>query len=235
VAVFHHAWVATQVSGRFFWAEIPEFHIFSNEVVGASGFAMPTRVVPGTADRRNVFQPRRFGRKILEFLSIAKLMGLTGALNTEQTVFARHRGVTVFPIPVDSTDVADIGRNSGHRSDQQMIPAAATEVEGEAPFSQATKEQWRSHPHIVKDWCEFSLRDVLHKEFEQRFVGGRADRIRALDPCIGTQFDTEGGILTGQEFERRARINFQNEEVFGDGSMFEDTGGKKFFGIGDQA
>ena len=234
-AVFYHTGVAAQVRGRFFRAEIPKFNIFSDEVVGAAGFAMPARIVPRTADRRNVFQPRRFGRKHLEFLTIAKFMSLAGALDAEQAVFARHRGAPVFPIPVDSADVADIGRDSGHGSDEQVVLATAAEVESEASFGQASKEQGRSHLYIVKDWCKFSLRDVFHKKFEHRLVGGRADRIRALDPCIATQFDSEGGILTGEEVVRRAGINFQNEEVFGDGSMFEDTRGKKFVGIGDQA
>ena len=232
-AVFYHAWMAAEVSGGVRRGKIPHFNIFADEVVNAAEFAMPAGVVPGTADRGNVFQPGGFGGDFFQFIAIAKFVGVAGTLHAEKAMFAGHGCATFFPVLIQRADVTDVGSVSGDGGDEQMIFTAAAEVEGEAALGETAEEQRGVFIHFVKERRKFAFRDTLNKKFENRFVRRRGNGVGAFEAFIA-EFDTEGGVLAGKISEGRTGIDIQDEEVFGDLAPIENAGGKEFFWIGDQ-
>src|SRR5208337_2805537 len=67
------------------------------------------------------------------------------------------------------------GSDSGDGGEEQMILAAAFEVEGEASFGEAAEEELRVFFHFVEDGREFALGNALDEELEDGFIRGGAD------------------------------------------------------------
>ena len=232
-AGFDHAGVAAEVGGGVGGREIPDFDVFADEVVDATAFALPVEVVPGAADGRDVFQPGDFSRDFFEFIAITKFVNVAGALHAEEAMVAGHGCATLFPILINRADVADIGSDAGDGGEEEMVFAAAAEIEGETALGEAAEEELGAFLQIVEDGREFSFGNALEEKFEDGFIGGGVDGVGAFKrPFL--VFDAESGVLAGEIGEGGAGIDFQNEEVLGDVAAIEDAGGKKFFRIGDQ-
>ena len=232
-AVFYHPWMAAEVSGGIRRGKIPHFNIFADEVVNAAEFAAPIGVVPGTADRGNVFQPGGFGGDFFQLIAITKFVGVAGTLHAEKAMLAGHERATFFPVLIQSANVADVGSDSGDGGEEQVIFAAAAKVESEAALGETAEEQRGVFMHFVKERRKFAFRDTLNKKFENRFVRRRGNGVGAFETFVAL-FDTQGGVLAGKISKRRTGIDFQDEEVFGDLAPIENAGGKEFFWIGNQ-
>ncbi len=232
-AGFYHAWMATEIGGGVGGREIPDFNVLSDQVVDAASFALPVRVVPGTADRRDVFQPGGFGSDFFEFIAITKFVDVAGPLHTEEAMLAGHGCATFFPILIDRADVADVGSDSCDGGEEEMILAAAAEVEGEAAFGETAEEKLGVFLHFVEEWRQLALGDALDEKFEDGLVGRRGDGVGALEWPFG-HVDAECSVLTGEIRVGAARIDFQDEEVFGDFAAIENAGWKEFVWTGDQ-
>jgi hypothetical protein len=232
-AVFYHAWMTTEVSGGVSRGKIPNFNIFADKVVNAAEFAAPVGVVPGTADRGNVFQPGRFGGDFFQFIAIAKFVGVAGTLHAEEAMLAGHGCATFFPVLIQRANVADIGSNSGDGGEEQMIFSAAAEVESEAALGETAEEELGVFLHFVEDRRKFSLGNALDEKFEYGFVRRGGDRVGAFKALVAV-FDAERGVLSGEIGIGAAGIDFQDEEVFSDFAAIEDAGGKEFVWTGDQ-
>ena len=125
-SVFDHAGVATQVGGGVFGAEIPEFEVFADEVVGAAEFTMPIGIFPGAADGGDIGEPGGFGGDPFEFLAIAEFMGKAGTVNTEEAMLAGHGRAALLPVLIYSADVADVGGDAGDGAKRRRSRGAAS-------------------------------------------------------------------------------------------------------------
>src|SRR5208283_3257586 len=160
-------------------------------------------------------------------------VNVAGTLHAEEAMLAGHGCTSLFPILINRADIADVGSDSGDGGEEQMIFAAAFEVEGEASFGEAAEEELRVFFHFVEDGREFALGNALDEELEDGFIRGGADGVGALESLIAL-LDAESGVLASQVGEGAAGIDSQDEEVFGDVAAIEDARGKKFLGISDQ-
>src|SRR5580704_4500622 len=106
--------MAAQVRDRG-WPQTPQVRVLAQYVVHASGFAGPFFIFPGTADRGHVLQPRRFLGEILQLLEIAKFPRAAGSIQQKQFVLSGKPAL--FPIAIESADVADEGSHSGYGTD----------------------------------------------------------------------------------------------------------------------
>jgi hypothetical protein len=149
-------------------------------------------------------------------------------------MLAGHGCASFFPILINRADVTDIGSDSGDSCQEEMIFAAAAEVDGEAAFGETAEEERRVYFQFIEDGSEFSLGEAFDEEFEERLVGRGGNGIGALEALAVAEFDAKGGVLAGKIGEGPAGIDFEDEEVFGDVAAIEDMSGKELIRIGDQ-
>ncbi len=138
-AGFNHAGMTAKVRGGVSRSQIPNFNVFADQVVDAAKFAMPIRIIPGTADGWDVLEPGSLGSDFFEFITIAEFVGVAGAMDTKEAMLAGHGRPTLFPILKNRTDITDVGRNSRDGAKEQVIGVAAFQIESEAALSEAAE------------------------------------------------------------------------------------------------
>jgi hypothetical protein len=233
-AGFDHAGMSAEVGGGVGGCEIPEFGVFADEVVDTAQFAVPVGIVPGAADGGDIFQPGDFGGNFFEFIAITKFVDVAGAVHAEEAMLAGHGRAALFPILINRADVTDVGSDAGDGGEEEMIFAAAAEVEGEAAFGETAEEERGVFFQFVEERSEFSLGDAFDEEFEDGLVGGGGDGVGAFEALVAGEFDAEGSVLAGEIGEGAAGIDCEDEEVVGDIAAIENACGKKFIRISDQ-
>src|SRR5262249_11452220 len=139
-SVFHHSRMATEISGRFFGAEIPQLYIFADQVIHPAGFATPIWIFPWTADRWDVLQPGRLRGNLFEFLTITEFVSMAGALHTKKPMLPRHRRTALSPILINRADVADVRSKACDGGQQEMVFPAASKLEREASSGHPAKK-----------------------------------------------------------------------------------------------
>jgi len=195
---------------------------------------MPIGIFPRTANSGNVGEPGGLGGDLFEFFAIAEFVGVARTLDAKEAMLAWHRRAALLPVLIYGAGVADIGGDAGDRCEEEMILAAAAEIEGEAALSEATEEQRGAGVHGVKERRKFPPGYSFDEKFQDWLIRRRADGISALNGLF-VELNAEGCVLPGQEGEGRTGVDFQDEKILCDFAAFEDAGGKKFSGIGDQA
>src|SRR5262249_24834337 len=106
-AILHHVRMPAQISGGIFRPQSPNISVLANQIVDPSGFTSPVRVLPRTADRGDIFEPRSLGGKLFHFVAIAEFPRAAAALQAEEFVIAGHGRTAGSPVPIQSADVAD--------------------------------------------------------------------------------------------------------------------------------
>src|SRR5581483_1179866 len=94
--------------------DAPHVSVFADHVVNPSALAHPVSVIPGTANRGHVGQPRRLAGEFLQLLVIAELPGAAGPVQDEKLVFTAK--LAVLPVAIHRPNVADVGCDSGNSS-----------------------------------------------------------------------------------------------------------------------
>src|SRR5580692_8225944 len=218
---FNHLRVATKISGCGIASQSPLVAVLANQIFDASRLAVPFRVFPRTADRRNVGEPRNFRSDSFDFLAISKFNRSAGSVDHVEVQVRRH--IVLFPILVEGSDVRNVRSNTGHGAEQQMILVAALQVEGEAAFRNLAHTDFIACVQLIELGSQRAVGNELEKNLELRLVGGRDDRISALDQAIAVGH-TQRSVLTRNKIELAAGIELDLPEVMGDLVALGDAG-----------
>src|SRR5262249_20529994 len=124
----------------------------------------------------------------LQFVSIAKLPGPACPVNAVEAVLPGHRRATLSPVCVHRSNVAHVGSYTGDGCQQQMILAAASQVQRESPLGKSAEEQRSALSHGVKQGRKFPARHTPKKNLQNLSVRGRPERIRPLN-ALAIDFD----------------------------------------------
>src|SRR5215468_8958814 len=154
---------------------MPLLRVSANEVIHAPEFPAPVRTLPRSAHRGDICQPGRFRGDSFQFFPITELVGPARALDAKQSVLSRHWVSALLPILIYGAHVANVGRNASDRSQEEMILAAAAQVQGEAPLGETAKQQRRAGVHAVEERRKLTFGDTLDEEFQRRLIGRRTD------------------------------------------------------------
>src|SRR5205085_418012 len=214
--------MTAEVGGGLFRLQPPSFDGLPQEIVHATGFAGPSRIFPGSAHRRSVFEPRRFRSAALELLSITEFERAAGSLKAEEFVFVRQGSGTVFPITIDRAHVANEGSDTGHGANQQMIFAAAAQVDQETALRNFAAEERVTGLQLEKTWSQAAAGNQLDKKFERVLVRRRDHGVRTLG-SNAVAFDAERGVLSSTVCKGAAGIHMQDAQILGDVAAIEDS------------
>ena len=75
LAVLDHFGMTAQVGHRVARIQFPVIGILAQDVVRAADFSRPVGVIPGTADRGHIFEPRQFFSELVQFIQVSELPG----------------------------------------------------------------------------------------------------------------------------------------------------------------
>ena len=104
----------------------------------------------------------------------------------------------------------------------------ALQIESEAALSKAPEIEGIIRLEDVEERSELTGGNVLDEKFEGTLIRRGNDGVGAFD-AFAVAIDTEGGVLTGLVVIRAARIDFEDEKIFGDLAAFHDACRQKLF------
>jgi len=205
--------------------------MLAEAIISSAGLARPTRVFSGTAHRGDIFEPGCFRRNFLQLFAITKLPRPARALKTIKLVAAGHGAVAAFPVAIKRSNVADKRRDAGDGGNQEVVGAAAAQVERETALSDSAAQKSVAYAESVEIRREPAVGNEFKKKFEKLFIRGGNDRVGALD-ALAVAFESESGVLAGTEFERDAGIEAQEPQVRGKIATFENASMKMLISSG---
>jgi len=89
--------------------------VLADQIIYATGLAMPIGFVPGAANCGNVGEPRDFRGELFHLLAIAELPRMAGAFYRKKSV----RDWGPLRIAVKRADITDKASDAGNRREQQ--------------------------------------------------------------------------------------------------------------------
>src|SRR5690242_6241921 len=109
--------MSAEIGGGRLRRQLPQVGILADEIVHAAHFAVPGAVLPWTADRGNVFEPRNSVGDALELVSVPELPRAAGAFHEKKTMSC---GEFVLPrVARERPEVTDKGRDARDRTKKQ--------------------------------------------------------------------------------------------------------------------
>ena len=205
----------------------PDFGVLSQKIVDAPGLAGPLPVLPGTANRGDIFEPWCVGGKAVKFLAIAEFERTAGTLETEKPVFSARRTRATFPIAIERARVADERGDAGNGRNKQVVRVAGLQIQQEAALSDFAAEQRVPRLQLEKTGRQATVGDELDKELKRLFVRGGNQRVGALGSSA-IVLEAESGVLSRAVFEWSAGINAQNAQVLRKVAAIENSRGVVF-------
>src|ERR1700676_823383 len=198
-AVLDHGRVTAEVASSFGWVQTPLGGVLPQQVLYSPGLASPRGVFPGPADGRNIFQPRDLRGNLFQFFAIAKFPGAAAALDTIQLVIPGHWAVARFPVAVERAHVTHKWGDARNRRQQQMMGAAAPQIQGEAAFGDFAAQYGVALLQLVEVRRQFPARYQLDEKFQEPFLIRRGhDGVRSLD-ALSLALHAQRRVLAGFE------------------------------------
>ena len=130
-----HLGMPAQIGDEYCSRRVPsDRHICAGCRRRAPDLSRPVLMVPRSAHRRNVFEPRQLTVELRQFFSVSELPRTAGSIQQEEWCEPSKR--PFFPFPRERPNVADEGSHSSDRRNQKMIFSPVLRVEAQIFLSE---------------------------------------------------------------------------------------------------